>query len=212
MRSMKKITVFLILIAVIGLLLAGGLLLSQRREDRWRLMLVNQDHPVPENYSVSLYVLGNGESVDARIYPYLQEMVDAARATGLTLSVWEGYRSHQEQMEMMEQYIQDYIEAGHTREEAETMARDWVAEPGTSEHELGLAVDINADKEEDSQAVYDFLAEHAWEYGFILRYPPEKEDVTGISYEPWHYRYVGKTAAKAIHEKGITLEEYLEHR
>ena len=93
------------------------------------------------------------------------------------------------------------------------MAGQWVAIPGTSEHELGLAVDINADKEQSSnEEVYNWLAENAWRYGFILRYPQGKEDITGIDYEPWHYRYVGKEVAKEIYEAGITLEEYVGKR
>ena len=94
-------------------------------------------------------------------------------------------------------------------EKADELAREYVAEPGTSEHELGLAVDINAGGETDSWTLYDWLAEHAHEYGFILRYPEDKTLITGINYEPWHYRYVGKDAAEEIYERGITLEEYL---
>ena len=91
------------------------------------------------------------------------------------------------------------------------MAEQWVAIPGYSEHELGLAVDINADKERSyGEEVYCWLAENAWRYGFILRYPQGKEEITGIDYEPWHYRYVGYEAAKTIYEEDITLEEYLE--
>ena len=93
------------------------------------------------------------------------------------------------------------------------MAGQWVAIPGTCEHALGLAVDINADKEQSSnEEVYNWLAENAWRYGFILRYPKGKEDITGIDYEPWHYRYVGKEVAKEIYEEGITLEEYVGKR
>jgi len=93
------------------------------------------------------------------------------------------------------------------------MAGQWVAIPGTCEHELGLAVDINADKEQSSnEEVYNWLAENAWRYGFILRYLKGKEDITGIDYEPWHYRYVGKEVAKEIYEEGITLEEYVGKR
>lgn len=90
------------------------------------------------------------------------------------------------------------------------MASEWVAAPGTSEHQLGIAVDINADKTKSTNdEVYTWLAEHAWEYGFILRYPKDKENVTGTGYEPWHYRYVGKEAAKEIWQEGCCLEEYV---
>lgn len=90
------------------------------------------------------------------------------------------------------------------------MASEWVAAPGTSEHQLGIAVDINADKTKSTNdEVYTWLAEHAREYGFILRYPKDKENVTGTGYEPWHYRYVGKEAAKEIWQEGCCLEEYV---
>ena len=90
------------------------------------------------------------------------------------------------------------------------MASEWVAAPGTSEHQLGIAVDINADKTKSTNdEVYAWLAEHAWEYGFILRYPKNKESITGTGYEPWHYRYVGKEAAKKIQQEGCCLEEYV---
>ncbi len=89
------------------------------------------------------------------------------------------------------------------------MAEEWVAVPGTSEHQLGIAVDINADKERcENEDVYLWLAENAHKYGFILRYPQGKEDITGISYEPWHFRYVGVENAQIIYEKQICLEEY----
>ena len=85
-----------------------------------------------------------------------------------------------------------------------------MAEPGTSEHELGLAIDINADLDRStSDEVYGWLAQNAWKYGFVLRYPADKTDITGIDYEPWHYRYVGQEAAKEMHKKGLCLEEYL---
>ena len=88
--------------------------------------------------------------------------------------------------------------------------------PGTSEHQLGLAVDIvdisnqHLDASQENTAVQKWLMEHSWEYGFILRYPNEKSEITGIIYEPWHYRYVGREDAEQIHTLGVCLEEYLE--
>ena len=96
-------------------------------------------------------------------------------------------------------------------EEAQQEAQNWVALPGTSEHQLGSAVDINADGIHSyGDEVYAWLNENSWRYGFIQRYPLDKTDITGISYEPWHYRYVGEQAAREIYERGICLEEYLE--
>lgn len=177
----------------------------------WKLILVNQDHPIPENYQMKLTELSNGEKVDSRIYPELQQMFDAARADGLGLFVREGYRTEQDQREIMEEKIESYRKEGYSEGSAEKLAEEYVAEPGTSEHQLGLSVDINADTSVCSaDAVYQWLEEHGYQYGFIKRYPEDKTKITGINNEPWHYRYVGKEAAKEMKKSGQCLEEYLE--
>lgn len=177
----------------------------------WCLVLVNRDHPLPDDYTLETVTLDNGQKVDARIYPALQQMFDDMRAQGIYPVVASGFRTAEEQQQTMEEKIREYESQGYSGQEARTMAEDWVALPGTSEHQLGLAVDINADGVHSAgYEVYDWLQEHAWEYGFVKRYPEDKTDITGISNEPWHYRYVGKTAAKAMTEQGLCLEEYLE--
>ena len=177
--------------------------------DEWNLMVVNRWNELPEDYEVELVELSNGKEVDERIYPYLQEMFDAAREDGIYPIVREGYRTEAEQQAMFDEKVQAYRSEGYSRARAERTAKEWVALPGTSEHQLGIAVDINADKEKCSnEEVYAWLAENAHEYGFILRYPQGKVSITGISYEPWHYRYVGAEIAKEIYERGICLEEY----
>lgn len=175
------------------------------------LILVNSSHCVPEQYSIELTILRNGVQVDSRIYPALQQMFDDMRAQGIYPIVGEGYRTHAQQEQMMEEKIEAYRAEGHSLSSAKKMAQKWVAEPGTSEHELGIALDINADPDSatSNDTVYQWLASHAHSYGFILRYPQGKEDITGIDYEPWHYRYVGKYAAEEIYKQQITLEEYL---
>lgn len=179
--------------------------------EEWNLIVVNAWNELPEDYSVELTELSNGQKVDSRIYPYLQEMFDAAREEGVYPVVREGYRTAEEQQEILEDRIQTYINQGYSRSRAERTAKEWVALPGTSEHQLGIAVDINADKSMCSnEEVYAWLAENAYKYGFILRYPPEKQEITGTSYEPWHYRYVGVEVAREIYEQGICLEEYFE--
>ena len=179
--------------------------------EEWNLIVVNAWNELPEDYSVELTELSNGQKVDSRIYPYLQEMFDAAREEGVYPVVREGYRTAEEQQEILEDRIQTYINQGYSRSRAERTAKEWVALPGTSEHQLGIAVDINADKSMCSnEEVYAWLAENAYKYGFILRYPPGKQEITGTSYEPWHYRYVGVEAAQEIYERGICLEEYFE--
>lgn len=181
------------------------------QSEEWSLMVVNRWNKMPEDYSVDLLELSNGQKVDSRIYPYLQEMFDAARAEGIYPIVREGYRTAQEQQDILDDKIQSYINEGYSRSRAEKTAKEWVALPGTSEHQLGIAVDINADKSKCSNdEVYAWLAENAYKYGFILRYPLGKQEITGTSYEPWHYRYVGVEAAQEIYERGICLEEYFE--
>lgn len=182
-----------------------------KEHDDWRLILVNNDHPIPKDYQVELTQLSNGIYVDSRIYSDLQQMFDDARTEGIYPIVGEGYRTHEEQQQMMQNRIDSYIAEGYSQNEAENLAQNWVAKPGNSEHELGLALDINADSSYSSDYdVYSWLAENAYKYGFILRYPQDKEYITGIDYEPWHYRYVGKEAALEIFNKNITLEEYKE--
>lgn len=177
----------------------------------WNLILVNRNNRIPDDYEVELTELSNGQKVDSRIYPELQAMFDEARANGLQLFVREGYRTSEEQQQILDERIEAYENEGNSRKEAEELAKEWVAVPGTSEHELGLSVDINADTSVSSRdSVYTWLEENAYRYGFIKRYPSDKTEITGISNEPWHYRYVGKEAAKEMKEKGVCLEEYIE--
>ena len=176
----------------------------------WNLILVNKNHKIPYNYSLELIELSNGEKVDARIYPDLQKMFDDARAAGLQLFVRDGYRTGDEQKAIMNDKIAAYETEGYSKKEAKALAKTYVAEPGTSEHELGLSVDINSESSGASQdAVYEWLDENAYKYGFIKRYPADKTDITGIDNEPWHYRYVGYEAAKEMKEQNLCLEEYL---
>lgn len=178
----------------------------------WNLILVNASHKIPSYYGPEeLTTLSNGEQVDSRIYPDLQAMFDDARAAGLSLFVRAGYRTEEDQRRLLEEKIAAYEDEGYDTARAEELARDWVALPGTSEHQLGLAVDVNADNDYSTdEEVYGWLKEHSWRYGFVLRYPPDKTEITGISNEPWHFRYVGKDAAAEMHASGLCLEEYIE--
>lgn len=178
--------------------------------DEWNLIVVNRWNEIPDDYSAELTELSNGIKVDIRIYPHLREMLDAAAEEGVYAVVGEGYRTADEQKALYDDKILAYMIEGFPRKKAEDMAKEWVAVPGTSEHQLGIAVDINADKKlSDNEDVYQWLADNAYKYGFILRYPQWKTDVTGNQYEPWHYRYVGEEAAREIFERGVCLEEYL---
>lgn len=216
-RKKKGIGFFNVLLLIV-VLLAGALIARQYlpwkhyadTEHGWKLILVNKDNYIPKDYKVKLLTLSNGKKVDARIYPQLQAMFDAARASGINLHVAEGYRSEEEQGDLMEEKIESFIEEGKSEGEAKKLARKWVALPGTSEHQLGIAVDINSQISTPSGPLYSWLANNSYKYGFILRYPPNKVSITGVKYEPWHFRYVGKNAAAEIHKQGICLEEYIE--
>ena len=122
--------------------------------EEWNLIVVNRWNELPEDYSVELTELSNGQKVNSRIYPYLQEMFDAARAEGVYPVVREGYRTEEEQQEILDDKIQTYINQGYSQSRAERTAKEWVALPGTSEHQLGIAVDINADKSMCSNDCY----------------------------------------------------------
>lgn len=181
--------------------------------DAWNLVLVNKDHGVPFGYGKQLEFteLANGEFVDSRIYPALQQMFDAARASGVYPVVASGYRSREQQDDLVNERIDVYIGEGYMKDEARRLALTYCASPGYSEHELGSAVDINADSVYSTgNEVYSWLAQNARYYGFIRRYPEEKQSLTGIADEPWHYRYVGKEAARIIEDNGLCLEEYIE--
>lgn len=179
--------------------------------DGWMLLLVNASNAVPEGYApTELTELSNGQSVDKRIYPSLQSMFDDAREQGVYPVVSSGYRTAKQQQSEMDDKVQEYIDDGKSEDEARALAATYVAQVGYSEHEAGLAIDIVAKaNKSDDDTVWAWLKEHCAEYGFILRYPEGKEGVTGMSYEPWHFRYVGVEAAQKIMSAEITLEEYL---
>ena len=182
----------------------------------WALILVNGDHPLPEDFRVPEFTqLVNGHAIDKRAYPDLQRMMDACRAAGLEPTICSSYRTQEKQEELFERKVQSCLPTAASREEAEEQAAFWVARPGTSEHQAGLAVDIvdkshqTLDEGQEETPVQKWLMEHCAEYGFILRYPTEKSALTGVGYEPWHYRYVGEAAAGEIMSRGLCLEEYL---
>lgn len=187
-------------------------------ESDWMLLLVNPQNRIPEDFSVTLTQFGDGQAFDERAYPDLQDMLDGAIAAGLSPVVCSSYRTEEKQTQLYENKISRLLDQGYSQAEAEAEAAVWVAVPGTSEHQLGLAVDIIAesypylDEQQENTAEQKWLMENAHRYGFILRYPADKSQITQIGYEPWHYRYVGKDAAKEIYESGLCLEEYLQSR
>lgn len=186
-------------------------------EDDWALALVNEEHPLDTGYApAKLVEIESERSVDARIADELEKMLKDGAAEGLSMYVTSAYRDYEYQRTVFNTTMNDWISKGYKPLDAYDETKKSVAVPGTSEHATGLAVDIMStqydqlDEKQGDTEEQKWLMAHCWEYGFILRYPEDKADVTGIIYEPWHYRYVGKDAAKEIHEQGITLEEYLE--
>ena len=184
---------------------------AYRQSDDWRLVLVNRDYPLTEDFDGELTELRNGEMVDSRIYPDLQRMFDQMREEGLSPRVMQGYRTGEEQKKRLDNKIKEYMGYGKSREEARELALQWEQEPGTPEHEIGICVDVSSETgdNETANAVWKWMDANCAQFGFIKRYPTGKSAVTGVKGEPWHYRYVGEEAAQEIMEQGITLEEYL---
>ncbi|GLG03524.1 M15 family metallopeptidase [Drancourtella massiliensis] len=189
---------------------------AQNEETRpWYLMLVNQSHPMEDGYVPELANIDDSHQVDARVLEPLQNMLKAASDEGYSLYVCSAYRSVDRQKELFNESMIDYVNQGMTYYEAAIETAKSIAWPGESEHATGLAMDIvssdyaGLDEKQGETDDQKWLMEHCYEYGFILRYPKDKSEDTGIIYEPWHYRYVGVEAALAIRDQGVTLEEYL---
>lgn len=182
------------------------------------LTLVNYENTIPENWKVNLVRLNNGQSVDRRIYKDLMDMLQAAKKEGLNPLICSSYRTYKKQEDLYQNKVKKYLNQGYSKTEALDKAAFWVARPQTSEHQLGLAVDIvslknqRLDHQQENTAEQHWLIQNSWKYGFILRYPTNKNNITKVGYEPWHYRYVGKVHAKKIKELGVCLEEYIENK
>ena len=186
-----------------------------REEDMWCLILTNARYPVPDDYEVELAQLpGSNQSVDARIYEPLVNMFDAMKAEGLKPVVCSGYRTLDKQEKLFNRKVQSYVRSGYSMEDANNMARQVLSIPGSGEHCLGLAVDIYASSYKALEIGFEntkegkWLREHSQDYGFTLRYDRGKEEVTGIQYEPWHFRYVGVDVARYLKDNQLSLEEF----
>lgn len=183
----------------------------------WQTLLVNKNNPLPQDYVPDLDIVENGYYFDERAAQDLQKMLKAARNEGLEPILCSTYRSIDMQTQLYNNEVQQKVNLGLAYEDAREEAKTVVAYPGTSEHNLGLAADIVAlsyqilDEGQESQAENKWLQENCYKYGFVLRYPKGKKDITGVIYEPWHFRYVGAKAASEIHSKSICLEEYWEN-
>lgn len=183
--------------------------------DDWRLTLVNPEHAIDSSYEVPLATTSDGRLVDERCLSDTERFLGACRAAGFAPFVCSAYRTQETQEGLFENHVRSLIQQGYSEADARVETATVVARPGTSEHQLGLALDIvdeampDLTEAQETTPAQRWLMEHCWEFGYILRYPTDKSAITGIVYEPWHYRYVGETVAREIRDLGICLEEYL---
>ncbi len=180
-------------------------------ENNWNLTLVNSGYRIPDNYTPDLvYVCGSSERLDSRVAKHYENMFEAASKDGVYLTPCSGYRSYERQEINYNNKIGYYESLGYSKEDAAVKAATIIMPPGSSEHNLGYAMDIVCVDEwfEDTDE-FQWLMKNAQDYGFILRYPKDKQDITKVTYEPWHWRYVGVEAAKEMKASGQVLEEYL---
>ena len=179
----------------------------------WRIRLANYNHQLPEDFEVELADIDSTRQFDARAIKYLKDMLNDMREDGNT-NIWvqSSYRSVKRQKELYDNSIQKYLKQGKSEEEAIKLTDEYINRPGCSDHNLGLAVDFNyVDNSFEDTKEFKWLQENAENYGFILRYPKDKEDITTIAYESWHWRYVGEEHAKKMNELNMCLEEYVEY-
>lgn len=189
---------------------------GQLSSDDWKLVLINKHHSIPDDYTFTLGTIRGGMQCDERIIPELMEMLQAAKDDGVSLIVCSPYRDLNRQQVLFERKIKAYMRQGYSYMEAYQISSQTVTVPGASEHQIGLAIDFLCKGYSSLNEGFEnteggkWLAAHGHEYGFILRYPKGKEYITGIEYEPWHFRYVGREAAAIMTERELTLEEFVQ--
>ncbi len=182
----------------------------------WKLILVNEENPISEDYDVKLTTLKSKAKVSSQLMDDLQDMMDDCRAAGYDPLVISAYVSYSDQKKAYDTKVSSLMGIGYRKDSAETEALKTVAKPGTSEYQTGLALDIvpESSKEKDAEALagnetMQWLRENSWKYGFVERYTEAQAERMNVTYEPWHYRYVGKDAAKDMYEQDLCLEELL---
>ena len=174
-------------------------------------LLVNSDHLMPDDYSPTVVSVGDNYKLEAKAAAAWQDMQAAAWEDGVSLWIISAYRTLERQTELYNEKVEEYKNLGYSEADAKLEAGKWVAVPGISEYCVGYAADrCSLEESFENSEQFAWLQEHCAEYGFILRYPKDKVDITKISYEPWHYRYVGSNHAQIIMSQGLCLEEYLE--
>ncbi len=210
------LAVVLLVVLSLGFLATRLVRWRQEQEKTKLLTLVDRDHPVADDYNVEFTLLGEGQMLDSRCVDDLEAMLADCRRAGGQPELIASFRTWGAQEQAYETAAARLIESGMSREQAEAVLVRRIEKPGSSEHQLGLAVDLGEQgselplEEQGDTVTLRWLCDNAWRYGFILRFPAEKSAVTGMDYMPWHYRYVGRDAAAQMTELGLCLEEYIE--
>jgi D-alanyl-D-alanine carboxypeptidase len=178
---------------------------------KWYLKLIGPySDPLPKDYAPSLSTV-DGYPIHSKIVTAYKAMKKAAKKDGVNLYIISGYRTYQRQKNNFNTRYNLYKSQGYSDDEAYKKTAAIIAVPGTSEHHLGLAMDLNSlDQSFGNTKAGKWLAKNSYKYGFILRYAADTTDITGIVYEPWHFRYVSVGHAYKIREMDVTLEEYIE--
>lgn len=189
----------------------NGEIIENWKDYGWELILVNSRYVIPQDYTFTLENIDSSRQFDDRAISYFRQMMSDARKDGIT-NFWaqSTYRSISLQDGLYNNKVKLYKNRGYSEEEAMKLAEQIVNRPGHSEHNIGLCVDFN--NVDDSFALtkaFTWLKKNAENYGFVLRYDSDKEDITGVTYEPWHWRYVGLENAKKMNNLGMCLEEYI---
>lgn len=221
MKTKKKPVAVNIILGLLALLVAGFFIAraagwTGQKNEAKLLILVNPWNQISAELNPEFTIIEGTQMVDSRCAASLEDMLRACRAAGNSPLIVFSYRDWSQQEELYQNKVSELMAQGLDRETAEADAKSHAAAPGYSEHQLGLAVDIvdegytALDEKQADTDAQQWLMENCWQYGFILRYPEGKSGITGVEYEPWHYRYVGRSAAEQIVELNITLEEYVD--
>ena len=213
MKQINKMKVLVITLLMIGLVMSLFILVNDQVNQSNNQLIAANKVKTNQNKSANsvvkdeLLTLVNFENTIPKDWK-----VDLVQLNPLICS---SYRTNEKQEQLYQNKVSEYLSQGYSKVEASDKAAFWVARPGTSEHQLGLAVDIvstknqRLDRSQENTVEQQWLIQNSWKYGFVLRYPTNKNSITGVGYEPWHYRYVGKEHAKKINELGVCLEEYV---
>lgn len=188
---------------------------KKAKKSDWKLILVNKEHKLPNNFTVKLKSIDNANKIDERIYNNYIDMINNAKNDGINLTLISSYRTVERSEYLFKRQVNNYLKQGYTQKNAEMEAEKWVARPYTSEHHTGLAVDILTpsytvlDHNFKTTTAYKWLLNNSYKYGFVLRYAEDKQNITKYTFEPWHYRFVGVENAKFMVENNLCLEEFL---